>query len=278
MNSMQIGEILSTIDGCTNMFEALLLLSMSVAPLGALMVFRRLSFFGDAVAHSSLFGVAVGFLLFGLSPFAITGGAFASVLLAYGVLWWFEKSKHIASDLALTVTYSGIFSAGILLMGGEGHELQHFLVKRPGDYSPELLWMVRVWAVIVTALYFFKGKQLWLITLDERFARSLGISVRGYQALMAVMVSVSVILLIQIVGLVLVTAYLILPVAVVVPWARGLKNLMVLTVGAAILMTCLGFLVMWNQPRSPEALIPVLGFSLAVLSLWFKKARRHERR
>lgn len=188
-------------------FEACLWLSFFAAPLGALLIFRRLSFFGDALGHASLAGVAVAVLLAGENPVALSAGALVSVLLTSALLHFLEKKMKLPSDVAMTVSYSGFFALGILLAFYSKLDLEHLLFGELWEMSHSMLWFLRIWAVIVVSLLIRFWKPLWLSVMDPLFARTLGFKTSAFDLFFLCITSVSVVGMIRTVGVVLVAAF-----------------------------------------------------------------------
>ncbi len=223
-------------------FEAAIWLSLFGAPLGSILIFRRLSFFGDALGHSSLGGIAVAFLLFHESILALSLGALISVLLTVFVLFWLEHKAKLPSDLAMTVSYSGLFAFGLLFLGAaeDSEHLEHILLGDIWNLRDDMLWFIRAWAVVVTSFLMVAWRPLWATVMDAGFSRSLGFSTQWMDALLLIVVSISVVGMIQSVGVVLVAAYLILPPAAALPWVRSLRGLCFASVSMAGISSILG--------------------------------------
>jgi ABC-type Mn2+/Zn2+ transport system permease subunit len=246
--------------------EAALWLSFFAAPLGSLLIFRRLSFFGDALGHSSLAGVAACFLLFGPNPLALSVGALVSVLITAGLLQLLEKKCKLPSDVAMTASYSGLFSLGVLLMSFSAMDLEHFLFGDISQINFEMLWFMRVWAFIMAAVLLKFWRPLWATVMDPLFAQSLGFNVRFMDLLFIVITSVSVVGMIQSVGVVLVAAYLVLPPAASLPWARSLSQLMISSIGFALLSSFTGIFLSTRFPIPAGPSIAFVAFVCVVVS------------
>ena len=253
-------------------FEASLWLSLYAAPIGCFLVFRRLSFFGDALSHATLAGVALALLIWKDSPLAILIGALVSVLLTAAMLRWFENKAKLPPDVALTVSYSGVFALGLLLLRSSDEEhAEHILFGDILQISSSMLWFHRLWAVValLTIVYFWR--PLWAFVTDGIFARSLGYRVGMLDALFLALTAVSVVGMIQSVGVILVAAYLILPAATALPWARSLVSLVGFSVLFALISSFCGLCIVaeWTEgilQKSPGPWMAFSAFLILVLS------------
>ncbi len=252
-------------------FETAFWLSAFAAPWGALLIFRRLSFFGDALSHSSVAGIAIVLLFIGENPFWLSVGALASVLVTSGLLYWFEKRTRLPSDVALTVSYSGLFAIGLLIMGGDHVHLDHLLLGDIWSVQPNFLWFLRVWGPLVLCVLVWKWRALWVSVIDAQFAEGLGYKSRHLDLLFLTITSVSVVGVIQSVGVVLVAAYFVLPGACVLPWAKSLRALVSGAFLAALVSGFIGLAVSSYCNWAPGPSIATTGFAILILSHFVRR-------
>jgi len=218
-------------------------LSLFAAPLGCFLCFRRLSFAGDALGHATLAGVSVAYLFFGASFVALSVGAVCAAFLATFFLYVCEKAFKLPSDIALTVSYSSMFAFGLFLLSQRRLHLDHFLVGDIWGASAEALWFMRIWGLIVLGLIAFCWRPLWLSVIDPKLARSLGHSRWIADSVLLVMVSISVVGMLQAVGMVLMASYLVFPAATSLPWARSLSQMMMGAIISALVSSLIGVTV-----------------------------------
>ncbi len=237
--------------------------SLFAAPLGCFLIFRKLSFFGDALGHSTMAGIAVAYLLFGSSIVPLSIGAAVAGILAAFVFQGASRIFQISSDIALTVTYSTFFALGLYLLSQEHVHLDSYLMGDLWNISPQMLWFVRFWAVIVWFVLGLRWRALWLNAADPDLARSLGYSKNFQDFLVIGLVAISVVGMIQAVGVVLLTAYLVIPAAAALPWARSLRSLMILSVGFAMLGSFMGIALAAIEPAWHSG--PCLALTSAIL-------------
>ncbi len=247
-------------------WEALILLSIFAAPLGCLLIFRRMSYFGDALGHSALAGVVVIYLMGWQSPWALSAGAIASVLLTSQILKFLESQFRLPTDLALTVSSAGMLGLGILLSASAPIQLEHLLVGDLAAINESMVWFLRLLAVVMLSFLIFMWKPLWASVIDARFARSLGFSSHRFDFLLLALTSVTVVGLIQSVGAILVATYLVFPAAASLAWAKSLRSLVVSSIVFALASSFFGAYASMRLQFAPAPAIATFGFLATLLS------------
>lgn len=241
--------------------------------MGVFTTMRQASFFGDAIAHSSLAGVALGLLL-GVNPLL------AAFVYAVGV-------ALILPRLRTKTGFSFDNLLGIFLPMSMGLGVVLF-ASLPG-YQPELLgflfgsvlamsW-VDVLLLLVLAIIIIIGLHLWwlkltLVSIDPDYAQMVGLSTRVYETIYHILLALTIVAGVRLVGIVLMNALLIIPASIVKLYARSFKSLLLFTplIGVICVTTGLVFSVQTNAPSG--AMIAVVSggfFGLAVIfqKLWF---------
>lgn len=197
------------------------LLGLTCGLLGAFIVLRRLSLMGDGLGHSVLPGVAIGFLVAGRkAPGPIFVGALTAGIVASALMSAIVRHSRIKQDAAMGVVLSGFFGVGIVLLTriqklpfGNQSGLDKFLFGQAAAMgSDDITWMAVMTALAVaTVLVFYK--QFAVTSFDEPFAQSIGIPNRFFHYLLMGLLTVATVISIQAVGVVLVSAMLIIPAA-----------------------------------------------------------------
>jgi zinc transport system permease protein len=180
--------------------------------IGTFLVQRRMSLMGDAIGHVAFAGVGAGLL-------ASVWPVWTALLFAIGgsmSIEWLRSRRKASGDLALALLlYSGI-AAGVVLAslgGGYNARLLSYLFGQPLTVdSQEVAVIVGLGAAIVLMMVGLR-RVLFAVVIDEGWARVAGLPVAGVNATLAVTVAVAVVAAMQIVGILLVAAMMVLPVA-----------------------------------------------------------------
>jgi manganese/zinc/iron transport system permease protein len=261
--------------------------------LGSFAVLRRQGLFGDALAHATLPGVCVAFVLTGSkAPIVLLLGAALSAGLGALLILAVVNGTRIKQDAILGIVLSVFFGAGVVLLtyiAGSGDAAQSGLdrfifgqaatIVRDDVVTMGLLALV---ALAVTALLF---KEFKLLSFDPAFAASLGYPVKGLNVLLTALIVVAVIVGIQAVGVVLMAAMLITPAAAARQWTERLSTMVLLSALFGALSGVSGALVSASGSNLPTGpLIVLVATGILVFSLllgWrrgFLPAWAHARR
>jgi len=205
-------------------------LALAMGPLGVFVVWRRMAFFGDTLAHSALLGVALGFAL-GIAPIAAV--AVICVALALALLW-LRRNRALAEDTLLGLLAHGSLSLGVVAIALVGAVRVDLLSYLFGDILA-VSWTEVAWiyggVVVVLAALALLWKPFLALTVHEELARVEGIDALRTQMAFMVLIALVIALAMKLVGMLLVTALLILPAASARRFARTPEQM---AVGAAI--------------------------------------------
>lgn len=182
------------------------------APLiGAFLVQKRLALMGDGIGHLAFAGVAAGTLV-GAAPLAVAMAVSAVGAVAIERL---RTRGRASGDLVLALFfYSGI-AAGVVLLSRAGslNASVAYLFGRILTISPAELWQVIVLGVVVVVAMGMMGRALFAVVLDEESARVAGLPVDGLNTALAILTAVTVVAAMQVVGVLLIAALMVMPVA-----------------------------------------------------------------
>ena len=146
-----------------------IMLACAAGPLGSFVVWRRMSYFGDTLAHASLLGVAFGLLL-DVNPFY---AVIAVTLLLAGGLVWLEKRPQLAIDTLLGIMAHSALSLGLVvvsLMSNIRVDLMAYLFGDLLAVTPEDLISIAIGVVIVVAILFWQWRNLLSMTISPDLA------------------------------------------------------------------------------------------------------------
>jgi zinc transport system permease protein len=197
--------------------------------IGVFLVQKRLSLIGDGIGHVAFAGVGAG-LLAGWAPLW-TALAFA-VGGSLGIEW-FRARRRTSGDVALAILfYSGI-ALGVVLIslgGGLSADVLTYLFGQPLTVRPDEVWaIVGLGLGIVVAVVVLRRAMFSVVT-DEEWSRVAGLPVGALNALLAVLTAVAVVAAMQIVGILLVAAMMVLPVASAQTLARSFRGSLAISV------------------------------------------------
>jgi zinc transport system permease protein len=202
---------------------AALLTGLAAPAVGTYLVQRRLSLMGDGIGHVAVTGVALG-LLTGASPLwtAVIVAVLGAVLIEV-----IRERGHTNGDVALALLFYGGLAGGVLVTGLAGQSalsLQGYLFGSITTLSATDVWATLGLAAVVIAVCVGLSPQLFAVAHDDEFARVAGLNVRAYNVLVAVLAAVSVTVAMRTVGLLLVSALMVVPVAAAQQLTRSFRT------------------------------------------------------
>jgi zinc transport system permease protein len=210
---------------------------LAAPAIGTYLVQRRLALLGDGLGHVAVTGVAVG-LLTGTSP---TWVAVITAVLGAVAIEVIRERGHTQGDVALALLFYGGLAAGVLITGladQSAARLQEFLFGSVTSVQPGDVLTTVVLAAVVLVVCLGLLPQLFAVAQDAEFARVAGVRVRVYNLLVAVLAAVTVTVAMRTVGLLLVSALMVVPVATAQQLTRSFRSTllaaMVLGLGAAL--------------------------------------------
>ncbi|HET8961361.1 metal ABC transporter permease [Nocardioides sp.] len=202
---------------------AALLTGLAAPAVGTYLVQRRLALMGDGIGHVAVTGVAVG-LLFHTSPLwtAVVVAVLGAILIEV-----IRERGHTNGDVALALLFYGGLAGGVLVTGLAGQnaaDLQGFLFGAITTITSADVWVTLVLAAVVVLVCVGLSPQLFAVAQDDEFAKVAGLNVRFYNVLVAVLAAVSVTVAMRTVGLLLVSALMVVPVAAAQQLTRSFRT------------------------------------------------------
>ena len=248
---------------------AAVLVGAAAPAVGVFVVQRRLSLIGDGIGHVALAGVAVG-LLTGGSP---TWVALAAAVTAAIALELVRTAGRTSGDLALAMLfYSGI-AGGVVLVslssGGTAANLVAYLFGSITTTTAADLWLFSGLAVLILLAVLLLGRTLYAVSDDEEFARAAGLPVLAVNILLSVLVAATVVLSMRVVGLLLISALMVVPVALAQLVARSFSQTLALACSVGFVSAVLGTGVSYyaNTPSGGTiVLLAVAAFVVTALA------------
>lgn len=259
-----------------------ILLGMTCGLLGSWIVVRKMALVGDALSHAVLPGVALGFLWnMTKDPAAIFIGAALSGLIGISFVQWIEETTPIKKDAALGIVLSLFFSIGLCLMTmiqrlpiATKSGLDKFLFGQIAALGEKDVILMLVISVICVLLIFLNYKELLSTSFDSNFAASLGLPARWINHALMLGVSFAVVIALQAVGVVLVSAMLIIPAATAFLLTDRMHWMLVWAAFIGILCGISGAFFSFLTSSLPTGPLMVLAGSL-IFGLTFIFAPKH---
>lgn len=221
------------------------LMALLCGVLGIFLVLRRISLIGDGLAHVS-FGAVAAALFAGVASSRLTIATVPLVLFASLAIQRITATSRIHGDAAIGIVSAAGISAGILfasLGGGSPVEIMGFLFGNILSIGTEELVVAAVSCTLSLAGLLIFYRQLFAATFDEELARTSGIRVERLATLLTVVTAVTVVLAMRLVGVMLVSALLIIPASTALSVARGFRGAILVSVLVALFSVIVGVLL-----------------------------------
>lgn len=250
-----------------------------IAPLlGVFIVVRRLSLIADALSHVTLAGIAASLLLekkfiglSGLNPlymgmaFSVAGSLFIEKLRAV--------YKHY-QELAIPIILSGGIGLGVIfisLADGFNTDLFSYLFGSVSAVSRLDLWTILIISVLVIALVVLLYKELFLLSFDEEHAKASGIAAKSVHFIFIVMVALVIAASMRIVGILLVSSLMTLPVAASIRIAKGFKQTIFLSMLFGEISVLGGLSISYYIDLAPGGTIVMIAVLILIVTILLKK-------
>ena len=253
---------------------AAVLVGAAAPAIGTFLVQRRLSLMGDGIGHIALTGVALGFLL-GTAPVltaiavSIAGAIAIELIRARG---------RTSGDVALALLFYGGIAGGVLLIGlspsGSSTTLIGYLFGSLSSVRPGDLIVIAGLSVAVIGVVIVFGRELFAVSMDEEVARVSGLPVQFLNILVAVTAAVTVSVAMRVVGLLLVSALMVVPVATSQQLARSFRTTLSGACIVGVVASVGGLVVAYYGDVAPGAATVVLAIGSFLLAASVAQVRR----
>ncbi|WP_026459429.1 metal ABC transporter permease [Schaalia vaccimaxillae] len=249
---------------------AAILIGLAAPVVGTYLVDRRLAMLGDGIGHISLTGVALGWLagtVANANPhdqWAIPGAVIVSILGAV-TIELVRQSGRTSADVALAMLFYGGIAGGVLLIGiagGTSAQLTSYLFGSITTVNWTDIWMISILSIVILIVGIGLSPALRSVTHDEEFARSTGLPVNALSMLIAILSALTVAVAMRVVGSLLVSALMIIPVAISQLSARSFHATMRQAMALGALICTIGLILTYFVDLSPGAAIVVLAIGI----------------
>ena len=241
--------------------------------LGSFAYLRRQSLLGDAVSHAALPGIALAFMLTSSKmPLVMVLGAALAGWLATLVMGVVVSRSRVPFDSALGMVLAVFFGFGLVLLthlqkrpDAAQAGLDSFLFGQAASLLRRDVVTMGVLGVAALIIVAVMWKEFKLLSFDPEFAASLGMPVRKLDGLLTVLLVVAIVIGLQTVGVVLMSAMIVAPAAAARQWSRRLAPMVVIAAGIGIFSGVAGSVASALIPRLPTGPTIVLVLSVAVV-------------
>ena len=228
-----------------------------IAPLiGRIIVLRRLSMVGDAIAHTTLAGVAIGLIL-GLDPLISAMGASLAGIFLVDLL---RKRLPRYADVAVAILMAlGIGLAGTLSSFViDANRFNAFLFGSIVAISPEEVRLISLITVGVLVTHFLFAKEFFAITFDEEGARHSGVAVKRINLLFMIMLALTLSIAAKTVGSLILSSLLVLPVACALQVSSSYKGTLLWGIAFSLFFMLGGLLISFYSAVKPGGAVVLL--------------------
>lgn len=259
-------------DFMQNALMAGLLVSLACGIIGTFVVIDRIVFISGGIAHTAYGGVGLGYF-FGIDPVV---GAIAFSLTSALAMGWVERKTQQRSDTLIGVMWAVGMAIGIIfidLTPGYKADLISYLFGSLLTVPRQDLWLMLAidLVVLVVAIAFYK--ELLAISFDPVFATTRNVPVNALYLLLMGAIALTVVVVMQVVGLILTIALLSLPAATAGLFVKDVRQMMLLAVGFGILFTTAGLALSYAYNLTSGATIIVVAGTIYLASLAFSRWR-----
>jgi zinc/manganese transport system permease protein len=275
------------IDVMRRALAATFALSLSAAPIGVFLMLRRMSLIGDALSHAILPGTAIGFLIAGLSVFAMAGGGLiAGFLITIGA-GLIARATPIKEDASLAAFFLISLALGVVIVSVKGNDedLVHFLFGSVMTITGSALLLIAAIASVSLVAFALIWRPLVLECVDPGFLRSVSRSGGGgaHIAFLALVV-LNLVGGFLVLGTLLAVGIMMIPAFIARFWACDLTGMIAVAIGSAMISGYAGLVVSHSAalPAGPTIILTAgVLYALSVVVgpagglLWLALPRRH---
>lgn len=271
-----------------NAFASGLIIGLIAPLLGVFIVVRRLSLIADALSHVTLAGIAGSLYLSQTVPlFAMLNPLYLGILSAVSGSVLIERLRRLYKhyeELAIPIIMSagiGISAIFISLANGFSADLFGYLFGSVSAVSRQDLWIVVIIALIVILFLRFFYKELFVLSFDEEYARASGLPAKWIHILFMIVTALVIAASMRIVGILLVSSLMTLPVAASMRLAKGFKQAILLAVVFGETAVLIGLVTAFYLNIAPGGTIVVTSICILLIviigkKIWLKVVTKDE--
>lgn len=258
------------------------ILGLMSGVIGSFTTLQRESLLGDALSHAALPGIVIGFIIIGRKEWLfLLGGAAISGLIATFIIQWMSKSGGVKFDNALSLILSSFFGLGLVLMtyvqqqpNGNQAGIENFIYGQASSMLFRDVIILAIASIIGLFLIVLFWKELKVYTFNKQYAQTIGLNTKFIQMLISTIMIVTIILGLESVGVILMSALLVGPAVAARQWTNRLNIMVTLAGTFGLISGVSGTLIssMYSQIPTGPSIVVVLSI-IIFLSLFFAPKR-----
>lgn len=254
------------------------LLAMISAIIGNFAVLKKESLLGDGVAHASLAGVCMAFLLTGRKEmYILLLGALIVGLICISLIHYIQIYSKIKFDSAIAMMLSSFFGFGLVLLtylkkipGAKKAGLNRFIFGQASTLVVKDIYFIVAIGLLLLFMIILFWKEIKISIFDKEYAKTLGIDSDKIRFMVSVLLVINIILGIQIAGVILITAMIIAPAVAARQWSDKLLTVVIISAIFGFLSGAFGSIISTLDTSLPTGpLIVVISSFFVIFSLVF---------
>ena len=256
---------------------AAVLVGIVCAVVGSYVVLRGMAFFGDALAHTILPGIALGYLISGGARESLFWWALGTAVVAALGIGALSKNSEIREDTAIGIIFAGMFALGIALIStvrSYAVDLSHFLFGDVLSVSSQSLWVIVIFGGLVLLTVFAFYKEFLTLSFDPILAATLRLPVGFLNNLLLSLIAVTVAVSLQTVGVALMVAMLVTPAATAYLLTHRLSTMMLIAAVFASLSGVIGLYLSYYLSIASGAAIVLTATLFFIITFVWKRTQR----
>jgi len=249
-----------------------LLVSLVSGLVSVFVVLRKMSFIGAGISHAAFGGVAIGFFA-GINPLATA--LIYCIAVSLGIEFMNRRGR-ISADASIGIFFASSMALGIVLIG----LVRQYTIDLFGYLFGNILAITReevllslFVAVAVIGVISLFLKEIFMTTYNEEIARVSGVPVGAINILFLIALSISIVISIKVVGIILISALLVIPGATAQLFAKNLYFMIGVSCAVAVISTVMGLVLSYQFDLAPGGTIVLTATVIFLASLFFKRKR-----
>jgi len=242
-------------------------------------VLKRLAFIGQGISHSAFGGVALALLLFEDSAFAdlkVDAVTLVFCLAVAVLIGWASRGRRISGDSAIGIFFAVSMAAGVIFIALRqrytGEVFSYLFGNILGVSSSDIV-AISVLAALVLGVILAFFKEIFFFCFDERLAAVSGLPTRFLHYLLLILLALTIVISIKVVGIILVSAFLVIPGATAKLLSTSIKKMLIISAAIGIASSLIGLFVSYHLEIPSGATIVLVQFLTLITAMLVRRLR-----